>query len=172
VPIGANNFFSGDAAATAVGTQPILFQPGDVNNFQVKFNGDKLQWTVQTYNVDHNTSVAQDASSTSSRCKKNSSLRTTSQSLSSNDVNRADVNVAGVSPNPSHGSFIVTTDKGFISDKDVYVSDVAGQKYSINITRLSDQQLKIELPASAHSGIYILRAKVGNGFTIFKIVKL
>ncbi|HSN07640.1 MAG TPA: T9SS type A sorting domain-containing protein, partial [Hanamia sp.] len=173
VPIGINNFFSGDGAATAVGTPPILFQPGDVNNFQIKFNGEKLIWTVQTYNVNQNTAVAQDASSTSSRCKKNStSLRTSSQAVLSNDINRTDINIAGVAPNPSNGSFLVTTDKGFISDRDIHISDVAGRKYSASITRLSERQLKIELPASTPAGIYILRAKVDNGFTIFKIVKL
>ncbi len=173
VPIGNNNFFSGDAALTEVGIQPILFQPGDVNNFQIKFNGEKLKWTIQTYNVNQNTSVAQDASSTSSRCKKNATtLRTATQAVSSIDSNIANINIAGVMPNPSRGSFLVTTDKAFISDRNIYVSDAEGRKYSVNTTRLSERQLKIDLPATAPSGIYMLRAKVGNGFTIFKIVKL
>lgn len=168
IPVGVNNFLSGDAAATAVGILPTIFQPGSNNNFQIKFNGSKLIWIVQTYNVYQKTAVAQDASSTSSRCKK----ATTSVALGMEQPVLYNNSIAGISPNPSQGSFLVTTDKGFISDRDVDVTDISGKKYSVTISRISARQLKIELPATAHNGIYIVKARVDNGYTIFKMVKL
>ena len=54
------------------GTQPELFQPGG-GSFEILFNGAKLTWTVISDDKGKKTSIASEASSTSTRCKKGDS---------------------------------------------------------------------------------------------------
>jgi hypothetical protein len=158
---------SGVAAATAVGNLPEYFLPGGDNTFQIKFNGQKLRWTVKTYNVYQYTATAQDASSTSARCKK-----ATSNKLAGSVSPEAAGTTATVSPNPSKGRFIISTGKGIISDRDVHITDVTGKIYIPSISKRSLGNLEIELPAGASSGVYFIRVKIDNNYKVFKVVKL
>ena len=168
VPVGVNNNLSGEGAATAVGTLPVYFQPGGSNTFQIKFNGKKITWTVKTYYVNQKTAVAQDASSTSSRCKKSTSAITSTTMLSAESTEAK----ATVSPNPTKGKFIISIDKGTITGKDVYVLDTRGRLYTSTINSLSPRSLEVTLPADIASGFYFVRVKVGNGYQVFKVLKL
>jgi hypothetical protein len=163
VPIGPDNYLSGAAAATAVGTPTQYFPPGS-STCQIKFNGQKLIWTVESYK----TAVASDASSTSARCKKTGKTSSaTANSLGSTGGN------AIVLPNPTMGKFIITTDKGTISDKGLYISDATGKKYVPNsVARVSSNSLEIELPPDATKGLYFVRVRIDNTYRIFKVIKL
>jgi hypothetical protein len=203
VPVGENNFLSGAGAATAQGSLPTLFYPGQSNSFQIKFNGNKITWNITTYNVNQNSAVAQDASSTSSRCKGNTgNLRTGSAQQSSfgtsgsssntpKDSTQLNVNgtmmnsfnsginlfnpannIIGIFPNPSRGSFTISSADGPVSGTDVFVSDLSGKRVSAQVSKISFKELKIDLPSSAPAGVYILRVKVGNNYSIFKLVKM
>jgi hypothetical protein len=70
IPIGPDNLLV--SAKPFSGTQPELLQPGG-GSFEVLFNGDKLTWTLTTYDKGKKTSIASSASSSSSRCKKGNS---------------------------------------------------------------------------------------------------
>jgi hypothetical protein len=167
VPEGPNNHLSGAAASTAVGNLPEYFLPGGDNTFQVKFNGQKLTWTVKTYNVYQYTATAQDASSASARCKKANST-TLVRSVSPESTGATAV----VSPNPTSGRFIIAIHKGIISGKDVHITDVTGKTYIPKIIRSSLGMLEVELPAGASGGVYFVSVKVDNEYKIFKVVKL
>jgi hypothetical protein len=166
---GPDNNLSGDGAATAVGTLPQVFKPGDNTTFQIKFNGKKMTWTVRTYLVNQKTAVAQDASSTSQRCKKSNGTITaaTATSLEVGNVKMS------ISPNPTTGRFIVSIDRGKISGKDIYVTDMTGKRYSIlNVNQVSSKKLEIELPAALTSGVYYLNVKINEVYKTLRIIKM
>jgi hypothetical protein len=164
VPIGPDNNLSGAGAATAIGTPTQYFPPGS-STCQIKFNGQKLTWTVESFK----TAVASDASSTSQRCKKTGG---TISSVSTNSSGLTEETTM-VLPNPTKGKFIISTNKGTISDKNLYIADATGKKYVPNsVARISSNSLEIELPGNATTGVYFVRAKIDNNYKIFKVVKL
>jgi len=165
VPHGSDNNLTGAGAATAVGTLPELFPPGSSNTFQIKFNGNKIVWTVKTYKVYQKTAVAQDASSTSQRCK--------GSGISSAATQKVIASGNNVMPNPTTGKFVITVDKGIISNKGIYIIDETGRKYlPQNVNRMSATKIQIELPTSLTQGVYYVSIKVNNTYKIFKVVKL
>ena len=164
VPKGPDNNLSGEGSATAVGNLTEFFQPGGTNTCQIKFNGKKLIWTVRTYYVNQKTAATQDASSTSQRCKKG-----TNAVIAVNNIPERIV----LSPNPTQGKFIISADKGIISDKSVLISDMTGKNYIPGkINKLSSKSLEIELPAGATKGVYFVRVKIDNDYKTFRVVKL
>lgn len=166
VPVGVNNNLTGSGAATAVGTLPQYFQPGGANTCQIKFNGNKITWTIKTYYVYQKTAAAQDASSTSQRCKKSGS---TSLAIQSTIAPAR----SAVMPNPTTGKFVITVDSGSISNKGIYIVDETGRKYlPQNVNRMSDVKVQVELPARLTGGIYYVNVKVNDTYKIFKVVKL
>jgi hypothetical protein len=165
VPHGPDNNLTGAGAATAVGILPELFPPGSSNTFQIKFNGNKIVWTVKTYKVYQKTAVAQDASSTSQRCK--------GSGISSAATQKVIASGNNVMPNPTTGKFVITVDKGIISNKGIYIIDETGRKYlPQNVNRMSATKIQIELPTSLTQGVYYVSIKVNNTYKIFKVVKL
>jgi hypothetical protein len=166
---GPDNYLSGEGATSVVGTLPQVFKPGDNTTFQIKFNGEKIIWTVRTYLVNQKTAVAQDASSTSQRCKKSNGNITAVAVTSLGAGNIKTI----ISPNPTTGRFIVSVDKGKISGKDIYVTDVAGKRYSIlTINQVSSKKLEIELPAALTSGVYYLNVKINEEYKTLRIIKM
>jgi hypothetical protein len=165
VPQGPDNNLTGAGAATAVGTLPEFFPPGSSNTFQIKFNGNKIVWTVKTYKVYQKTAVAQDASSSSQRCK--------SSGTSSSAMQKVIASGSNVMPNPTTGKFVITVDNGTISNKGIYIVDETGRKYlPQNVNRMSATKIQVELPGSLAQGLYYVNVKVNNTYKIFKVVKL
>ncbi|MES2649195.1 MAG: S8 family serine peptidase [Bacteroidota bacterium] len=165
---GPNNFLTGTSFEQ--GKLPEFFSKNSTGRFQVKFNGDRLIWTLRSYEQFQKTSVGSIASSTSERCK----LPTvTSAAARKMPVQPFGNEQTGITPNPTTGRFVVATDNGVMSDRDLLISDVTGKKFTARkINRLSPQSLQIDLPNSITSGVYLLRVKVDNSYKIFRIVKL
>ncbi len=180
VPNGPNNYLSGAAAATAVGNVAEYFQPGGSNKFQVKFNGQKLTWTVKSYCGYQYVAASDEACSKSPRCRQCKSptagITASASSLSAGATKATAITAMAttttVAPNPTTGRFVITTNKGVIAYKDLYITDVAGKIYVPKINKRSSGSLEIELPASASSGVYFVRVKIDNDYKIFRVVKM
>ncbi len=170
IPRGNNNNLSGPGAATALGALPEYFVPGGDNAAQIKFNGSKLIWTVTSYNVSQKTAVAQDASSTSSRCKKLNvvAANIAAPAISSQSINRSK---AYVSPNPTTGRFILSAGKQIFSEKEIFITDVTGKKYGITANKISSNSVEIILGDNLSKGVYFVHAKVDGSYKVFSIVK-
>ena len=167
VPQGPDNNLSGAGAATVVGTLPELFYPNSSNTFQIKFNGNKIVWTIKTYCEYHKTAVAQDASSHSQRCKKYGISSSATQKVITSGSNN------NVMPNPTTGKFVITVDNGTISNKGIYVVDETGRKYlPQNVNKMSATKIQVELPGGLAQGVYYVNVKVNDIYKIFKVVKL
>lgn len=167
---GPDNYLSGAGATSAVGTLPQVFKPGNNTTFQIKFNGEKIIWTLRSYLVYQKTAVAQDASSTSHRCKKSNCNNITAATATKLEAGKIKTII---SPNPTNGRFIVSIDKGEISGEDVYVTDITGKRYSIlNINQVSSNKLEIKLPAALTSGIYYLNVKINEVYKTLRIIKM
>jgi hypothetical protein len=65
IPIGPNNKIT--TSGPYSGNPPEIFYPG-TGPYLVYFNGQKLNWTVISYNGNQSTSQASEASSTSNKC--------------------------------------------------------------------------------------------------------
>ncbi|HYJ64425.1 MAG TPA: MBG domain-containing protein, partial [Parafilimonas sp.] len=164
---GPDNYLSGTGSASAVGTLPQVFKPGDSTTFQIKFNGKKIIWTLKSYYVNQKTAVAQDASSTSQRCK------ASSQSIASATINKLNSTKAIVTPNPTHSRCIISINKGIISGKDIFLTDMTGKKYSeLSVNTLSSTKLEINLPAYLASGVYYISVKINNDYKVLRIIKM
>ncbi len=164
---GTDNYLSGTGSASAVGTLPQIFKPGDNTTFQIKFNGKKIIWTLKSYYVNQKTAVAQDASSTSQRCKKSS------QSITSATTANLNSTEAIVTPNPTHSRCIISINKGVISGKNLFLTDMTGKKYSeLSVNTLSSTKLEIKLPAYLASGVYYISVKINNDYKVLRIIKM
>lgn len=162
VPVGENNFLSGN-----YGNTPIeYFHPG-IDSFKIRFDGTQLRWTIKTYDVFLKAAVGSDASAGSARCKKASQFISAAKRL-----NNVDAGKDMVTPNPTTGRFIVSTEKGRISDRDLFVTDMAGQKFTPRrVNRLSAGSLEVDLPASITPGIYMIKVKVDNSYKVYRVIK-
>jgi hypothetical protein len=98
IPLGPDNFFS--ALGSYVGTPPVLFPPG-TGLFEVPFDGQKLTWTLKSFNGNQKTSVASDASSTSNKCSAHLNREIA--------TNQEQVDGLLVYPNPTAGTIRIET---------------------------------------------------------------
>jgi hypothetical protein len=111
IPLGVDNFFT--ALGSYVGTPPVLFPPG-TGMFEIPFDGQKLIWTLKSFNGNQKTSAASEASSTSNKC--------------SAHLNRIVSNVIDITdklkvyPNPTNDKITIT-----------YYSDVEDAMFSLRI---------------------------------------
>ncbi|HYJ64734.1 MAG TPA: T9SS type A sorting domain-containing protein, partial [Parafilimonas sp.] len=120
-----------------------------------------------SYYVNQKTAVAQDASSTSQRCK------ASSQSIASATINKLNSTETIVTPNPTHNRCIISINKGIISGKDIFLTDMTGKKYSeLSVNTLSLTKLEIKLPAYLASGVYYISVKINNDYKVLRIIKM
>lgn len=167
VPIGENNSLI--SAGSYSGSQPELFVPGG-GQFSILFDGLKLIWTVKTFSVFQKTAISTEATSTSGRCNNKLTIQTSS-AISASSTELAQIKTQA-RPNPVKDWVTISVDKGLISEKDVVVLSTLGVAAAPNhIRKTSNRSLELDLSNLA-PGMYLINAKVGNEYKLFKVVKL
>ena len=168
VPVGIDNNIV--TTGSYGGVPPVVFVPGG-GRFDVYFSGQKLTWTVRTFDVNQKTAVASDASSTSSRC---GSLYVATRPSIVAPVLQPEQPLAksGVYPNPATTTLIINTPKDLQSEKGITIFDASGRIYPLKIIRrLSAYSMELNIEG-LRSGVYMIRLKENGVYKLVRIVKM
>jgi len=154
IPIGPDNSLV--SAKAFSGTQPEVFQPGG-GSFEVLFNGDKLTWTLTSYDKSKKTAIATSASSTSSRCKKG------------NDS----VLPLTAYPNPTdrYTTVYIPTATKAPTYSQVSIVNQGGRKYPVNMDWNSDKKALTFDLWGYPKGYYVILIQQPDGVKQVKIYK-
>ena len=144
--------------------QPVLFLPG-TGTWQARFNGNKITWSLTTYNGTHKSSTASNASSTSNRCKKSATI--VSRDVSSPSVKEE---VLKAYPNPTNDKVYITLGDREIMQKHVFISDAAGRILHLNIDKPSRAVIVVDF-SGLQNGLYFIRLNVDNEQKTVRIIK-
>jgi hypothetical protein len=175
VPRGTDN--SLDAFGQYSGQQPELFDPG-VGYFDIYFDGMKLIWTVRTYETNQKSSVATEASSTSSKCPAGfvssssgiQGMAAVNQDGSLIEQQSATLNVS-IYPNPVTNVLTITAGNLAVTEKDIDVFDIQGRQQRVKTIGNSSYNKILFDVSMLYRGAYIVRIKTGKGYTMKRIVK-
>jgi hypothetical protein len=163
VPIGPDNLLSG-MAKFENSQQPVVFLPG-TGTWQVRFNGNKITWSVTTYNGSHKTSTASYASSSSNKCGKSLEITTSDQTLSSIGPDEPEVY-----PNPTTDKVYITFRETVVLEKDIFVSDLSGRMVQAKVEKTTGTSIKVDL-SDLESGVYLIRLKLADELKVLRIIK-
>jgi hypothetical protein len=170
VPPGQDNYFIA-APGSYLEAPPKLFFPG-THRFTIHFNGTKLTWTIATFDINQKTSVASVASSTSNRCGGNNittSIMAAPQD--SQDEERSMPEKTLIYPNPATNIVIIDAINTAIKAQDIKVLDIYGRTIAPKYIRsISDHSLELDISGWTQ-GTYFIRAKVGNTYKTFIVLK-
>jgi hypothetical protein len=171
IPIGPENMIVAEGSYS--GTQPELFLAGG-GSFEILFNGEKLTWTVISYDKGKKTSIGSTASSTSTRCKKgggNSAGREIADEGEMITLS-AEEPLIGY-PNPATESVSVTLSDASSepSSTDIIVTDQMGRSYRLSTTWVEDKKLLTLDISSLQKGLYIIKVRFPEDIRIVKVFK-
>lgn len=167
IPIGADNSVSSSTGLFDAAKQPVVFAPG-VTLFDVPFDGNKVTWTVRSYDSDHKTSVASNASSSSSRCS--GSARTMSSTTTEEPTVSTPID-ARVYPNPAHDRVVVNLKAGVLSENGLTIYSAAGVAMPVaSARRISAGSIELDI-THIPAGYYIVKVKSNGNYEIFRFVK-
>jgi hypothetical protein len=144
--------------------QPELFLPG-TGTWQARFNGDKITWSLTTYNGVHKSSTASNASSTSNKCTKSAII--VSRDLSSSSLHDE---LLKAYPNPTNDKVYISLGDKEIMQKDVSISDVAGRILHLNIEKPSQDVMEVDF-SGLQNGLYFIRLNIENEPKTVRIIK-
>ncbi len=158
IPIGPDNQLI--AQGLFAGQQPEYFPPG-IGKLDIFFDGNKLSWSITTYQGNQKTSAASDASSSSSRCGTGSS-------------NKAIYELAGILaayPNPVQKELMVSFSEPAGESIEVEIFDPGRRLvYSARLDLLDPETLKIDV-SGLGSGLYIVHLITTEKHYSFKVRK-
>lgn len=167
VPIGTDNSVSSASGLFDASAQPVVFMPG-LTRFDVPFDGNKVTWTVRSYDSDHKTSVASNASSTSSRCSNNVRMMDVPAKEERAVVQTVD---ARVYPNPAHDRVVVNLKTGVLSESGLAIYSAAGVAVPVKAAhRISAGSIELDI-TNIPAGYYVVKVKSDNNYQIFRFVK-
>ncbi|MBI1341739.1 MAG: S8 family serine peptidase [Terrimonas sp.] len=170
VPIGPDNNLSSQGGSFDGSAQPALFPPG-MTGFEVPFDGNKLTWEISTYESNHKSAVASDASSSSGRCN----YVTTGSSggtLVATETGEAQINKSMAYPNPAHTNVTIYIPDQKIGNHEIMLLDMNGRTFPAKINRhISENAVELDL-SHLPMGLYLIRIKLESGlFKTIRIVK-
>jgi hypothetical protein len=162
IPIGEDNYFSGQAAYNAE-NQPEVFLSGG-GTFSVPFDGNKLIWTVRSYKTNgQKGAVASQASSNSSRCNKSEEAEAP---LLSGDEAAEMI----VYPNPTTGRVYIDLKAEEVASGDIRIFDMFGKAQSLEVITASDNHIEIDLSSYA-AGVYFIMINNRETNSVSRIIK-
>ena len=153
------------------GIQPELFQPGS-GSFDILFTGTKLSWTLVSDDKGKKTSIASEASSTSTRCKKgNSSGREAFETEV--PVEETSEESLSAYPNPVVDAVSIALPEAEQgpSASDIVVMDQVGRTYVVQSSWSKDENLVTIDFTSLESGMYIIKISFSEGVKTLKVYK-
>jgi hypothetical protein len=159
VPLGADNFIT--ALGSYSGNPPVLFQPGTFR-FEIPFDGQRMTWTLRSFNGNQKTSSASDASATSNKCTAHLNR------MLSTGTEQSDFELIAY-PNPTSGILQVQVTGSNIGTVRLEIYDLTGKLFELPVEMNgNDAQINASLLAS---GTYILRAITDQEARSFRFVK-
>jgi hypothetical protein len=170
VPVGPDNNLSSQSGSFNGSAQPVLFNPG-ITSFAAPFDGIKLTWVVKTFETDHKTSVATDASSGSGRCSNNNITQALRSGEIINETDESGPFKTTVSPNPATNRIAVNTKEILPEELSVTIYDVNGRSCPVKINRrISAYSVELDI-SGFQKGFYIIRLKTADGYKTVRIIK-
>ena len=151
--LGEDNTLSGPSAANSSGELPIVFMPGS-GVFEVRFDGNRLIWSLRTSNSTHSTSVSSESTSESGKCAGKSGTS------------------YEVFPNPvgSNTSYNLTIKQNIIENSTVNVINMYGATIAGASFDGSSQTIQVDMQ-SYPTGMYIVRIVSQAETRTFNIIK-
>ncbi|MFM7193255.1 MAG: MBG domain-containing protein, partial [Bacteroidota bacterium] len=168
IPIGPDNFLNASGKFKAL-DQPEYFKPGG-GAFNVKFNGEKLIWTVTSMDKTKKTAVATEASSNSTRCKKGNG-RDSGETTPAVKLNRE----LSAHPNPATDfiriSFPSDTEMNTIKAEDLRLLDQTGRSTEVPVQLLEAENAAELDVRNLTAGMYMVRIRTENGYRTIRVIK-
>jgi hypothetical protein len=165
IPVGVNNQLLGNYDPNDV--QPVLFRSGG-GFFSVRFDGNKLSWTVSSRDEDHNASMAANANSSSTKC----GPQTKSATLAPPDViKQSDAQQVDLIayPNPVTDKVTVSM-KGIEAYELIQVLNYSGNSQAVTVTVRDEDKVEIDMSALS-PGTYFIRVAMKDTFRVFTVIK-
>jgi len=177
VPRGPDNFIESTGYSDDSELPELFFAGGGV--FSVPFDGQRLIWTLSSYESDHKTSVSSEASSSSNKCHGgNNSLTnataTTTETAVDLSISEEEFGLSEVKayPNPVIDRIYIKFNQDAKVENDVAIYDIQGQLHPVNtIWGTSGNELEVDM-SGLLKGEYIIRVNVNSTYELIRIVKL
>lgn len=164
IPVGPNNQISGKGKFNPSG-QPTLFLSGG-GTFDVPFDGLRIVWQVTSLESGRKTSVASEASSSSSRCSNKNASVNPAEILSEDQEIEL---IPSVYPNPA--SQRVTIRMNSLSKTlRITVMDLRGSYYPVSKKSQSDNELELDI-AILPPGLYVITVYSETQTNQFRVIK-
>jgi len=154
--IGEDNMLTGPSAESSYGELPVIFMPGS-GTFAIRFNGDRLVWTLTTEGTAHTTSVSSESTSESGKC--NGKIDTTYE----------------LYPNPVKGpDYLLTIKQNVVEESIVYVLNMYGSVVSSG-QNFNGIEPILQIDMSSYSlfpsGMYFVQIVSTSDTRTFTIIK-
>jgi hypothetical protein len=167
VPIGSNNSIT--TSGKYSGKQPQVFLTTG-GTFTIPFDGNKMTWTLVTYNGNQKTSVASDASSTSSRCS--ASLAYNNSIVISSQSDKPTTNQITGYPNPVTNKVRINITGAASVGNDLILLDLPGSvHFPKSIQKISSNSFELDI-SNLNAGVYFIKIQINKTYRTLKIIKL
>jgi hypothetical protein len=164
VPRGIDNFIQSATGGFSDTALPELFLSGG-GTFSVPFDGEKLIWTLASYESNLKTSVSSDASSSSNKCGNNYAALTIAS------ITEELPTELQVYPNPVVDKVVINFGPDANISDDVVIYDAQGKMHRVNTVWRTSQEIELDM-TSMLKGQYLIRVHVDNNFELIRIVKM
>jgi len=170
VPVGPDNLLSSAGGLFDGSAQPVVFKPG-ITRFDVPFDGIKLTWVVKTYETNHKTSVASDASSASAKCSISSARVMNIAEATTTVEELPGALTAQVYPNPATEKLLIYVSGGLPALNDIRLFSASGVLFTVkNVKRIAPDRIEVNV-AGLPRGFYFIRCRTTGGYKTFRFVK-
>ncbi|HSB92146.1 MAG TPA: S8 family serine peptidase [Flavitalea sp.] len=165
IPIGPNNSITPEGY---IGRQPEIFEPG-TEYFDIFFDGNKITYTVVSYDVSQQAASASTASSTSSRCPNNFVPATVNKSEAFETA--PEIPIARIYPNPVRNKVVIQA-AGSYRASDIKVTDMLGKNYPVRVSEFNaGKSFQLDL-TGLKPGRYVVLVNGAKGTELFNLIKL
>jgi hypothetical protein len=165
------NIITGDGSFDA-GNQPELFLSGG-GSFTVPFDGNRIVWSVASYETNNKTAVSSDASSTSGRCQKVEGARMADATQNTLDGQISDeiLGAIHVYPNPVKDKFIISFTGRVENIREIGLIDSQGRSHAVRSQWITTENgFEVDL-SQVNKGIYLIRLDLENKYETFRVIK-
>jgi hypothetical protein len=165
------NIITGDGSFDA-SSQPDLFLSGG-GTFTIPFDGNRIIWSISSYESNNKTAVSSDASSTSGRCQKVEGARMADATQNTLDAQISDETTGAIHvyPNPVKDKFIISFAGREENIREIFLIDSQGRYHTVRSQWiLSENGFEVDL-SEVNKGVYLIRLDLENKYEIFRVVK-